>query len=144
MRSISLETNDDMLRERAEFLSWPLILFITEIFPYIPITCSLTVKLRLIFTLQALPESCVAMMMYFGFSQIKLCVAFILDSVSWLQKRLFSQSFDLFQLALTDKKDLLHHLCYCALAWPALSALCPSAVTEFTESESTKNRTQPA
>ena len=99
MRSISLETNDDMLRERAEFLSWPLILFITEIFPYIPITCSLTVKLRLIFTLQALPESCVAMIMYFGFSQIKLrCVH---TGLSQLTAEA-DFSLDLFQLALAD------------------------------------------
>ena len=49
------------------------------------------------------------------------CVAFILDSVSWLQKWT-RPCLPQFQFAPTHKKDLLHHLCYCALACSLRSA----------------------
>ena len=80
-------------------------------------------------------------MMYFGFSQIKLrCVQ------TGLSQLTAEAEFSL-HLSIPIRPDSQKGLVTSSLLlcpWPALSALCPSAVTEFTESESTKNRTQPA
>ena len=76
--------------------------------------------------------------MYFGFSQIKLRC-----DQTGLSQLTAEVETSLHPIRPDSQKDLLHHLCYCALACSLRPGLCPlSAVTEFTES--TKNRTQPA